>query len=60
MPGTYYGSTVQSDDSIDVMFEMDAGKQLVCSENILFVPMHLAEVPAKTLQASVYRPLKRL
>ena len=58
--GTYYGSTVHSDDSIDVIFEMDAGKQLVRSEDVLFVAIRRAEVPAKTLKASVYRPLKRL
>ena len=48
VPGTYYGATVQSDDTIDVIFEMDADKQLVCSKSgylYLYVQLKLLPKP---------------
>ena len=52
LPGTYYGSTEQSDETVDVIFEMDAGKQLVCSKNVyLYLYVQLKSLP---------KPLKHL
>lgn len=53
VPGTYYGSTQPSDEKIDVVFEMDAGRQLVCLRRVCYVLSHLLKS-----HGSLSRPFK--